>query len=156
MENSTPIIFLDLDGPIVTDQMACQSNNNKWGATKFDKDNVMVLNKILKLSDAEIIISSDWRHHYYLEELKQIFEYFGVIKKPIGVTCNFSKQFTSLDLEGARSAEIIEWLKTNGSNRKWVAIDDLLLTVPNFIHIKRTKEGIKQTGLKDKILKFLV
>jgi len=156
MGSNQPILFLDIDGPIVTGQSVLMNPGNKWDAERFEHQNVKVLNSILDLTGAEIVISSDWRHHYTLNELQDIFEHFGVNKKPIDVVCDFSKRFGALDLEGARSSEILEWLKTNGSERKWVAVDDLALAVPNFVHIKRTMEGIKQTGIKDKILKFLL
>ena len=100
------VIFLDLDGTI------CLSNN--WGGRKkkfanyrsrnpesskfideapvdfrfddFDKKAVKILNNILENTDAEIIISSDWRYHATLEELGIYFLSQGIIKKPIGIT----------------------------------------------------------------------
>ena len=41
---------------------------------------------------------------------------------------------------------------------KWVAIDDLNMSeklYPNFVHVPREQEGIKQLGIKEKILQIL-
>ena len=102
------IILLDNDGVI------CLSNN--WGGrTKklakyrsanpdssdekknapvsvrfddFDKKSIKVLNEIIETTDAEIIVSSDWKLHANLEELGDYYESQGIIKKPVAVTPN--------------------------------------------------------------------
>jgi hypothetical protein len=39
---------------------------------------------------------------------------------------------------------------------KWVAIDDLdLSNLKNFVHTKKMNEGIKQNGIKDKLINIL-
>ena len=93
------------------------------------------------------------------EGLSEIFlELNGVIKAPIDVTPALPTN--SMDLEGGRIAEIKLWLKENAEKMgvtHWVSIDDLNMSegLTNFVHCKRFNEGIKQTGLADKILKFL-
>jgi hypothetical protein len=98
------VIFLDNDGVI------CLSSNwgsrlkkqTKWGKMKlsmsmssipveyrfdnFDRKAVKILNEILETTDAEIVVSSDWRLHANLEELGEYYTSQGIIKKPIGVT----------------------------------------------------------------------
>jgi hypothetical protein len=189
-------IFLDHDGVI------CLSNNwgthhkkqKLWGGrtfiTKtneipieyrfdnFDTKAVKTLNEILRITDAEIVVSSDWRLHATVEELGQYYELQGVIKKPIGITktlaeCNTPKDFIwsrQWDLEQTRSFEIHQYLKEHSSITSWVAIDDLDMGkagkyysmefthdwgLENFVHTPRSNEGIKQSGVKEKILKFL-
>jgi hypothetical protein len=170
------IIFLDIDGVIATSQCWGKGNDNKWGAYMFDPKCVAVLNFILKETGAEIVLSSDWRFHYTLFEMNEIFAHNGIIKGPIGFTPS-SKSYTAMNLEGGRSDEIHSWLKLHchkygGEDRKydlkWVAIDDLDMSekfgdisgnyqtgLSNFVHCPRVMEGIKQTGVKEKILKFL-
>jgi hypothetical protein len=121
----------------------------------FNSKAVKVLNDILTITDAEIVVSSDWKLHCTLEDLQDMFLKYDVIKSPIGITPNHILK--SMDeLESTRVAEISEWLESHPEVDKWVAIDDLNLSaLKNFVHTKRMKEGIKQSGIKEQILKFL-
>jgi hypothetical protein len=62
--------------------------------------------------------------------------------------------------------EIEHWLKNNPVD-SWVAVDDMQLGeyinvdgstnggLKNFVHTPRLYEGIKQSGIKEKIINFL-
>jgi len=148
----------------------------------FDKKAVKVLNQILEETGAEIVVSSDWRYHANLEELGDYYESQGIIKRPIAVTDRFKdifpKEWSALrfrdDLELERSMEINHWVENHPDVTHWVAIDDLDMSVDylsnhfsakdgsdskpgltNFVHTPRSNEGIKQSGVKEKVLKFL-
>jgi hypothetical protein len=148
----------------------------------FDKKAVKVLNQILETTGAEIVISSDWRFHGTLEELGDYYISQGIIKKPIAVTDMFKdifpREWSALrfraDLELERYMEINHWLQNHPEVTHWVAVDDLNMSVDflgerfssadgsdekpgltNFVHTPRSWEGIKQSGVKDKIIKFL-
>ena len=199
------IIFLDNDGVI------CLANNwgsrrkkqEKWGGKKlsmsnreipleyrfdnFDQKAVKVLNEILEETDAEIVVSSDWRLYATLEELGDYYESQGIIKRPIGVTEVF--HFTNWRDEGfvpdhedfpwsrndsreqERHFEIMRYLGNYPSITHWVAIDDLHMGInvntswgktdrewglSNFVWTPRDWEGIKQSGVKEKVLKYLI
>jgi len=140
----------------------------------FNKKAIDVLNEILEETGAEIVVSSDWRFHATLEELGEYYLSQGIIKKPISITPNTLpldlKYFNrNTDLEETRSYEILEWLKEHPEVTHWVAIDDLDMSerfgdissnlkwgLKNFVHTPKPNEGIKQTGVKEKILKFLI
>jgi hypothetical protein len=197
------VIFLDNDGVI------CLSSN--WGSrTKkqknlgsepvfnhknqlpveyrfdnFDVKAIKVLNEILKETDAEIVVSSDWRLHGTLEELGEYYTSQGIIKKPIGFTEVFN--YTSWLDEGRipvdfnwwrmdsreqeRHFEIKDWLESHSEVTHWVAVDDLFMGIQveasaygphsrdwgleNFVWTPQSSEGIKQSGIKEKILNFL-
>lgn len=122
----------------------------------FNSKAVKVLNEILELTDAEIVVSSDWKLHCTLEQLQDMFKEYGVIKSPIDVTPDEVLKKMS-ELESNRVSEINGWLANHPEVTHWVAIDDLdLSALPNFVHTKRMKEGIKQSGIKEQILKFLL
>lgn len=148
----------------------------------FDKKAVKILNSILEETGAEIVVSSDWRFHANLDELGEYYEAQGIIKAPIAVTGIFKDLFPSewprlrfrADLELERSMEIGHWIESHPEVTHWVAIDDLNMStkflgdhfaakdgsdvVPgltNFVHTPRSNEGIKQSGIKDKIIKHL-
>lgn len=191
------ILFLDNDGVI------CLSSNwgtrhkkqKKWGNRKlsmstssipveyrfdnFDKKAIEILNEILEETDAEIVVSSDWRQHATLEELGEYYLAQGIIKAPIGITnknladCDVPNNFVwsrEWDLEQSRSLEIHQYLKDNPQITHWVAVDDLNMGktglyysmefehswgLENFVYTPLSTEGIKQSGIKEKILKYL-
>lgn len=149
----------------------------------FDVKAVKILNEILEETDAEIVVSSDWQNFATLDELGEYYESQGIIKKPIGVTkeigdVDFEKYDKmpwnrDLDLEQHRSLEILEWLEAHAEVTHWVAVDDLHMGIhvenswrgaydredwglENFVWTPRDNQGIKQSGIKDKILKFLL
>lgn len=145
----------------------------------FDKKAVKVLNQILETTGAEIVVSSDWRLHGTLEELGEYYTSQGIIKKPIGFTkCwgEFDKPevfaWSQTDnTEQIRSLEILQYLKDNPNITHWVAVDDLNMGthvanssygpfdrdwgLENFVWTPRMWEGIKQSGVKQKIIKHL-
>ena len=145
----------------------------------FDKKSIKILNEIIIETDVEIVVSSDWRNWASTEELGEYFTQQGIIKKPIGCT-KFLQQcespgddfpwLRSWDLEQTRSVEIKQWLKDNPYITHWVAVDDLNMGksgkqytmdfnhewgLDNFVLTPKSNEGIKQSGIKEKILTFL-
>ena len=137
----------------------------------FDEKAIKVLNQILKDTDAEIIISSDWRLECSLEEMQEFYKKSGIIKSPIGYTPqlnddDFKKEdlkfpFWSgiripLGYEAERAMEISKWLSNNEVD-SWVAIDDLNMTpyLDRFVRTIKMSEGIKQSGIKQKVIKYL-
>ena len=152
----------------------------------FDKKSIKVLNKILEESGAEIIVSSDWRKWATLEELGDYYESQGIIRRPIGLTEFINDEewtkagiipadfpFHRYDMyEQIRYFEITKWLMDHPEVTHWVAIDDMSLGkiiyttysknpvkrdwgLENFVH-SNYYMGIQQSGLKDKIMKYLI
>jgi hypothetical protein len=158
------VIFLDIDGVLATNKEFA-TNRTKfrekhlWAKELrvpygFNKGCVDVFNEILDKTNAEIVISSDWRFHWDLDELDSIFKANGVKKSPMFGTIKNKRKMSS-ELEDDRVYQINEWIKFNNPD-KWVAIDDMNLSSlgPNFFRTKGS-EGLKQTGLKNKIIKSL-
>jgi hypothetical protein len=103
-----------------------------------------------------------------------MFQEYGIIKTPIDTTPNFlqyqSKSgFSKEDLEQNRISEIKDWLKQHPEVTHWVAVDDLDMSekfgsisgnpnsgLTNFVLTPKSTQGIKQSGIKEKILKFLM
>jgi hypothetical protein len=150
----------------------------------LDKKAVRILNEILEESGAEYVVSSDWRFHATLEELGDYYLSQGVVKRPLDATGMFKdlfpKQWASLrfraDLELERYMEVENWLEKHPEVTHWVAVDDLNMSVEflsthfsnansesdvkpgltNFVLTPKSTEGIKQNGIKEKILHFLL
>lgn len=147
----------------------------------FNKKAIGVLNEILEETGAEIVVSSDWKRWATVEEMGEYYESQGIKKKPIGFTksvndctCYNPQTFVwspKWELEQVRSIEINQYLVDYPEITHWVAIDDLNMGIPqthdtwgdmvmewglsNFVLTPRGSEGIKQSGIKDKILNFL-
>ena len=145
----------------------------------FNKKAVKILNEIIEETNCEIVISSDWKNWCTVEEMGIYYESQGIIKKPIDFTpsendCtiqgdNFmwSKEW---GLEQSRSIEIKQYLNDHPEITHWVSVDDLNMGknithysmnyerdwgLDNFVLTSKPNEGIKQSGIKEKILKFL-
>ena len=141
----------------------------------FDKKAIKTLNLILEETGAEIVVSSDWKNWANVEEMGEYYEQQGIIKKPIDFTPREynvpEKQewHPDWELEASRTLEIQEWLKDHPEVTHWVAIDDLDMSfketssnrsgtgwgLTNFVHTPSITQGIKQLGIKEKVLKFL-
>ncbi len=134
----------------------------------FDSTAVEILNSIIIKTDAEIVISSDWKNWTNLDSMKDFYKSQGVIKSPIDFTPIFSKKNIpenyiwnpKMKLQQKRSLEILTWLENHPGVSHWVCIDDLYLKgedwgLSNFVWISRTDEGISQSGVKEIIINFL-
>lgn len=142
----------------------------------FDKKAVDVLNKIIDTTGCELVISSDWKRWGTIEQMRDMFITRG-IKPPIAYTPDL-KDFDSdanhllkscNDYETIRVLEIKKYLNDHPEVTHWVAVDDMDLGekigpvsgnsnggLTNFVITKKPyTEGIKQCGVKEKIIKFL-
>jgi hypothetical protein len=117
-----------------------------------------------------------------LEELGDYYQSQGISKRPIDTTEKFAEAFPKewsglrfrAELELERYMEINLWLENQPKVTHWVAVDDLDMSVEflaprftnqddvekkpgltNFVLTPKSTEGIKQNGVKDKILRYL-
>jgi HAD domain in Swiss Army Knife RNA repair proteins len=147
----------------------------KYRFDYFDKKAIKVLNQVLEETGAEIVVSSDWRLYANLEELGEYYLSEGIIKKPIDVTKRYIgcdkpdefEWFRSTMYEQQRCIEVRQYLIDHPEITHWACIDDLVLGekdsygferkwgLSNFVHTPRENEGIKQSGVKEKLLEYL-
>ena len=145
----------------------------------FNKKAIGILNDILEETNAEIVVSSDWKRWASVEEMGEYYESQGIKKKPIAFTpnlkdCNWHhgefEWSRAWDLEQCRIIEIKQYLHDHPEITHWVSVDDLRMGksgldysiqyehewgLDNFVETPSSKEGIKQSGIKEKILEFL-
>ncbi len=159
-------IFLDIDGVLATNKEFMRNRTKFWEkhpAMKelgvpypWDKGCVQILNEILDSTNAVIVLSSDWRIHWGLNDLKLIFTWNGVKKSPIDVTVR--NKFMEPELEKERVYEIMDYVWSMNMEN-YVIIDDMNLG--HFMEDKTkfvrtiSSQGLKQTGIKDKIINKL-
>jgi hypothetical protein len=171
-------IFLDIDGVLATNKEFLRNTKkfqekNEWAKNlrvpyPWNPGTVKVFNEILTETDAEIILSSDWKKHWTLEQLDVIFKANGVNKSPIDVTHN--KPISMAWMERNRMSDIESYLFENNfvdhtegdkATCAWIIIDDLNIRqwlpedLKDRFFLTRSEQGIKETGLKEKIIKKL-
>lgn len=153
-------IFLDIDGVLVTsNQYYSKKLYSKYNCCRFDKKCVSVFNEIINEFNPIIILSSDWKNHFNIDEINNIFRFNDVNTIINNITPNlWGVKFKSIkELEICRANEILKYVDDNNI-KNYIAIDDLNLDkwlLDNFIHTPRSNEGIKQTGVKEKIINKL-
>ena len=138
----------------------------------FDRKAIKVLNDVIEKTGAEIVVSSDWKLYATVEELGEYYESQGIVKKPIDRTLNLDE--FAPDSAGLyhwkgwkgrmRILEIEKYLEDHPEITHWVAVDDIDMSpkanqghgLKNFVLTPRSNEGIKQSGVKDKLIKHLI
>ena len=150
------VIFLDIDGVLATEECWLVTEN-KFGKNiyRWNDTCVKVLNEIILETNCDIILSSDWRIHFDLKTLDEIFKWNNVIKSPIDITDALKHSF-KFDLERDRIHQIGRFLEKN-TIKNWVCVDDLNLKsdiVRNFVRVD-AEHGISENGVKESLITYL-
>lgn len=150
------LLYVDIDGPLATDECSSKKEQTKWrdALYRMNDNCVSILNEIIQETGCDMIVSSDWRHYFTIEELGEIFEWNGIIKKPIGITSDERRSFFDLDINrGYQIKKSVDELKPE----KWVAIDDLFLKnlIENFVYCDPI-DGLCGKGVKQQVINFLI
>lgn len=166
------IIFLDLDGVLNSEDYASEEilvegkeTFRGYGGHFREKhiatlDNVLwdpkcvsYLKRIVEASNAQIVISSTWRHYFSVKKFKEMFALYGWTDAPvIDKTIELGKYIND---GTCRGLEINEWLSRNTDVTSYVIIDDIpqFLTEQNCNFINTDF----QTGLSEEdILRALI
>jgi hypothetical protein len=127
------IIFVDIDGPItygtwmqpkVTIGDAGNSFKIPYPWVQAECD---ALAKIINETGAKVVISSDWRLHYNVDQMNKIFEHYNIPDVIIDTTSTIKAKMSS-NLEMDRAYQIMHWVREHKDLIKsWVALDDLRL-----------------------------
>ncbi len=158
MQN-TSYIFLDIDGVLNTyrhrllqEEVTGDSSMHNWCP--------QACNNLLQLCreyDVHIIISSNWKDQYELEEIREYFEKNGIPSDSI-----IDKTPSEVEVHKAaeyRGLEIQQWLNKNAPNgASYVIIDDestiLSAQKEHFVHVD-PEEGLADPGAVAKISQIL-
>lgn len=148
------IIFLDIDGVLRSywsDYLWSQELNQPIPShykRLFSKDAIENLNYIVTLTGAKVVITSTWRLHYTLEELRKVFRERGFIGQIIGTTGTF----------GTRGEEIVDWLNDHVV-KNFVVIDDnvkdIVIRIPDCKVVKCHPNYGLNDEIFDKVLDIL-
>src|SRR3990167_3633840 len=108
------VIFLDIDG--VLNQMGEKPTPIRMVGdilTMADPEMVYRLNLIVDRTDAEIVLSSSWRH---MPNWREMMAASGVVKKPLDCTPRHSQL--------SRGHNIRHWLHTHPEEMRYAILDD--------------------------------
>lgn len=153
-------VFLDIDG-VLNHEEWYESKRLKelaptfvrWEQECFDPECVQRVNKILKETGAELVVSSSWRGD---PELSEIFESVGL---PINYLVTPLADVSTWRYYDTRGEEIEEFLKKNPCENYVILDDDTDFTEEqlknHFVHCSN-KDGLteEKTNQAIKILKY--
>lgn len=130
------IIFIDIDGPLAW----ATWNEGRVKIRKGDYEEFTIpyswvredcdaLMEIINLTNASLVVSSDWRKHFSFLQLGMIFEEYGIHRYHLlDTTTHFNpRKKLSSSHEWDRACEIQSWVKTFKPTN-WIAIDDMNLS----------------------------
>lgn len=122
------VLFLDIDGVLVpAEEMRMGRERakqtledggmpSKPRTLRADPSSVRNLNRVLRLTGAEVVLSSSWRLDPGFEATKRWLAENGVEARVIGMTPDL----------GDRLTEIVDWLRRRTYVESWAAVDDNL------------------------------
>jgi hypothetical protein len=125
-----PIIFLDMDGVVVTYRSITAHKENAQN-TEVDPACASMLNRLVGKSGAHIVISSTWRSSHSLDEISNVLRVAGFAfpHRVIDKTPRLVKDLKALDasticVAKPRRDEISAWLRAHPGCKKFVILDD--------------------------------
>ncbi len=160
-------IFLDIDGVLATHKEFMLNRTKFRSSDKraaelgipypYNPDCVKIFNEILESTETQIVLSSDWKHHFSLHDMNEIFKHNGIIQSIVAFTDDDMVMFNNITLN--RAHQIEKYIKDK-QIENWIALDDLWLhkymdNSDGRFFLTKDMEGLKQSGLKDKIIKKL-
>lgn len=167
------IIFIDVDGPLAWatwDDGKVKINENMM--TEFTipyplvREDCEALQEICDKTNAELVLSSDWKMHFTLRQMSDVFIEYGIYGKLIDITTHLDSRrmgvwnkLSSPGLEFDRAHQILQWVKSNKISN-WIAIDDMNLglqfkfmkpRIPMWRHVQVDGDWGKGGRLRDKV-----
>jgi hypothetical protein len=141
------IIFLDIDGVLAPHPESCKKPNiDKFGYA-FDADCVYWLNKLIKETNAKIVISSSWREMFKTsDDAKLCLENRGVIPN---LAINYK---TINDPQGYRGWELQQYVNFDFDEThtdKYVILEDEMFDML-YIHRNNIVECDSKVGFGEK------
>lgn len=163
-------IFLDIDGVLATTKQF-YTNKSKYDpiykSYYFDKRCVEIFNEVInQFNDVnfKVILTSDWRLSYSLDELNYIFRVNNIGISVRDTTSDYfdyeNMYFTKEILRSNRINEILDYMLEHSIDDNYIIIDDIDLRnayfdYPYFLHTKKADEGLKQLNIKEKFIKAI-
>ncbi len=110
-----PVIFLDLDHVLITPRASRAAGEGAGMAEMFDPIAIRLLNRICKLTNAQLVLSTSHR------DVPGICD----ILRENGVTGDFHPDYKTDTGAGPRGAQIQRWLNAHPQVKAYCILDDL-------------------------------
>ena len=130
----TKVLFCDFDGVLNSAVWKCGLSPD-YGGVMLSEYLIGNLNTVIKHTEADLVLSTDWRRHWSQFDLKATLYDLGFIGNIIGMTPELNKveeaaiySHGKVNCEKERVLEINVWLDKNPMVDRWIAIDDMDLT----------------------------
>ncbi len=129
------IIFIDIDGPLAWGTWGDgRVKINEHTSEEFTipypwvKEDCEAIYEICEKTNASLVLSSDWRKHYTLKQMSDVFIENGIYTPIIDITTHQSlwNKLSRPSLEWERATQIVKWVKDNKISN-WISIDDMKL-----------------------------
>ena len=133
------VIFLDIDGVLNSNFRNDNHQTEISDGTLIDIEKVRLLSKLVKNTDAKIVLHSGWKFwfdsslHPLRKEAEHLKKLFGQENLMIAdVTPDYSTEEIkkSKKFSLVKASEILAWLDEHKEVEKWIVIDDLDLHNP--------------------------
>jgi len=161
------IIFIDVDGPLAwatweDGKIIITSGHEDFTIPyAWVKEDCEALQIICDKTNAELVVSSDWKKHFTITQLKYIFQHYGIYAPIVDITTHQSlwNKMSRPSIEWERAAQITKWVKDNKITN-WISIDDMKLNkqykwltpkVPQWRHVQVDGDWGFGGRLRDKI-----
>lgn len=119
---TSPIIFLDMDGVLVTRE-SIKAGKKLGTSAKLHQPCVSALNWLTDQTGAKIVVSSTWRFSG-LEFMQQRLRESGVTGEVIDTTPKMLREVGKLVIAARRGHEIGDWLLRHPEVKSFVILDD--------------------------------
>jgi hypothetical protein len=128
------IIFIDVDGPLAWATWNDGKVTINGGVEDFQipypwvREDCEALQKICDETNAELVLSSDWKKHFTFNQMKRVFRHYGITARLIDITTHQDlwNKMSRTSLEHERALQIAKWAKDNKISN-WISIDDMRL-----------------------------
>jgi hypothetical protein len=164
--NNMKIIFVDIDGPLAWGTWKDGRTDIELGDKTFKipypwvKEDCNALKTILEKTEAQMVLSSDWKSHFSISQMRAIFEHYNIPGyRLVDITThqNLWNKMSRPSDEWVRAAQIKKWVKDNRI-ANWIAVDDMNLKaqfkymkVPQRQHVQTNGDWGQGGRLRDKI-----
>lgn len=162
------VIFIDIDGPLAwatwdMGRVKINEGTDREFTIPYPlvKEDCDALQTICEATNAELVLSSDWKTHYTLRQMSDVFIENRIYARLIDITTHqrLWNKLSNPSIDWERAAQVVKWAKDNKITN-WIAIDDMNLSnefkwikprVPMWRHVQVDGDHGYGGRLRDKI-----
>lgn len=154
------LIFLDIDGVFNSEAWKKDPRFSKieYPYNLFDPETVLLFNRIIRETEAKVVITSTWRLKYSLESLRTIFNKVGIRCEIVACTPDLRRGSDHV----LRGNEILKWCKDNRKllGVKYINYTDYVIIDDNsdmlYWHVSHFFQTDPQCGLSPEITRRII